>query len=72
MVKGMEFINFPMRKGWQNYVCSASKREDFRMTKFQSFSPIRKPTKMEKDFLQEHVVIGQGGMESNWNRMELD
>ena len=62
----------PVRKGWESCGCSACRSEGSRDTLRQPSSTLRGPTrKLENDFLQGHVVIGQGGMALNSKRVDL-
>ena len=63
----------PMRTGWESWGCSAWRRGGCRETLLQPSSTWRGPArKPESDFLQEHVVIGQGVMASSWKSIGLD
>ena len=63
----------PMRKGWESWGYSAFRRQDFGDTTYEPSSTWRGPTrKLERDFLQGHVVIEQGVVALNWKRVYLD
>ena len=62
-----------MRKCWESWGCSAWRRERCRETLLRPSSTWRGATrKLQRDFLQGHVGIGQGVMASSWKRVDLD
>ena len=67
-----EWNTSPIRTGWDIWASSAWRREGSAGTLEQPSSTWRGPTgKLERDFLQGQVVIGQGVMASSWKRVDL-
>ena len=65
----------PMRKGWDSWGCSAWRREASEETLLPSSSTWRwLIRKLERDFLQGHIVKEQGVLDLNWkkDRFRLD
>lgn len=70
LIKGMKALSYEERL-WELGFFSLAKWR-LQGVLILTFQNLKETGKEGQDYFQEHVVTGQGGMGSNWNRVGLD